>query len=168
MSVTIRTFLCSSPTAQDLLGKMPPRLWQCCNCNDRPINIAVHGEQCGKCKHERCGNCKTDSKIDPPSPRRATFMNDYTYHHNVAYQPQPPVELQNSRSVWRDTAITSSTRLPRNALSKRHMRLGSSRPPTQGWWYCSECKNMNNPALSSGRCTVCGHKECSRCSAVRR
>jgi hypothetical protein len=36
-------------------------------------------------------------------------------------------------------------------------------PPFNLWWICSACKNMNNPDLTAGRCSVCGHMKCADC-----
>ncbi|OOF94706.1 hypothetical protein ASPCADRAFT_208367 [Aspergillus carbonarius ITEM 5010] len=35
-----------------------------------------------------------------------------------------------------------------------------------GWWTCCNCDQMNNPALTSGRCTVCSHSKCCDCKAT--
>ncbi|KAL4775813.1 hypothetical protein BDW60DRAFT_179164 [Aspergillus nidulans var. acristatus] len=35
-----------------------------------------------------------------------------------------------------------------------------------GWWNCCRCRNMNNPDLCGGRCTVCGHIKDQTCSPV--
>jgi hypothetical protein len=145
---------------------MCPKLWQCCQCNERPISIALHGSNCPGCnKHDRCGTCKVDKAIDPPSPRKATAttaMDDSAYHDGATFPPGPPVDLRVLRSVWNTAGIAQSSPRAKTAFAKGQTKLGS-RPSMGGWWYCSECKAMNNPDLSSGRCTSCGHAKCARC-----
>jgi hypothetical protein len=38
--------------------------------------------------------------------------------------------------------------------------------PMVGWWRCCRCKNDNNPELTEGICTVCGHTRDSSCIAL--
>jgi hypothetical protein len=163
-----RRFLHSPSTSQYKIhkNKMPPRLFQCCHCNNRPINIALNGSKCGSCDHMRCENCKTDSKIDPPSPKKATAMGDYAYHYPATYYHGPAVDLRVTRSIRESAAIPSATHHLTSALDKGHMRLRSH--SMAGWWYCSNCNNMNNPALCGGRCTNCNHSKCPQCRAVSR
>lgn len=41
-----------------------------------------------------------------------------------------------------------------------------SRPSMLGWWKCCACGNDNNPKLTAGRCSICGHTRDLYCIAL--
>lgn len=71
----------------------------------------------------------------------------------------------------------NNTKYCPRATGVRRLETRSSRPVTRlshpdmaGWWYCCQGPNdshLNNPTLSSGRCTICGHTRCPSCRRAR-
>jgi Ankyrin repeats (3 copies) len=69
-------------------------------------------------------------------------------------RPQDPQAAQGSRAII--------------AQSESHQPTmeRSGMPALNLWWFCSECESMNNPALTAGRCSMCGHAKCAFCRTV--
>jgi len=137
-----------------------PRIWQCHLCDAGPhtyniiqacTGVRSDNRQCG---HQFCEKCKTDNQI--PSPMGAAALRN-------RLTPPGTIDLgAMQRTVPGMTPRGNKHTLDHGQHHQQAPRL-RTRPSMAGWWTCCY-GHMNNPALSSGRCTVCNHKKCGNCS----
>ena len=122
-----------------------------------------------------------------PQPRRAPSSlppplssGSYSFSQNTSFVPADTSHLFNSRPLpshgsgygpshaTPPSSYTYSSPPSRSSYQQAGYPTSAqsfSRPSMEGWWRC--CRNphqhLNNPALSSGRCTQCNHTKCSSC-----
>lgn len=144
-----------------------PVNWECHVCaNAGPINY-TREKKCATCGHSVCDKCKKDNKIPPPnlSTTAARVHSSPTATARARHAQDPDIWPTSQVPRPRHHVGTTNT----NARSRSSLKLSSRphRPSPRGWWRCSECRNVNNPDLTSGRCTSCNHIKCASCVAVR-
>jgi hypothetical protein len=83
-----------------------------------------------------------------------TGMNSAKQETTIRKSPPRPQDPQAAKAGERPLRSVNTAK-PR----MRH----SGRPALGGWWTCHNCGNMNNPALSADRCTICSHVNCDSC-----
>jgi hypothetical protein len=138
-----------------------PELWQCHLCKCGPYKV-VNTPKCVSTSctgHEMCDKCPKDGDI----PHKLTLTA-----LDAPLSRSLPTKPHINRNRYQNPI--SYTRGPRGHLGLGLNGLSSRprpRPPTRGWWRCSECRNVNNPALSSGVCTSCNHQKCKYCTPVQ-
>jgi hypothetical protein len=137
-----------------------PTLWQCHICKDQgPITYALQN-RCATCTHEVCTLCKKDDDI--PSPLGAAPARVRSSPSTRGMQGQESDTWSTSQPPRRGLPDTRAHARTDHKLTSR-----PNRPPMRGWWRCSECRNVNNPALTDRRCTSCNHIKCPSCTAIR-
>ena len=161
------------PAQPPATNPTPPTLWQCHVCvNEGPIKYE-NQKECGTCSHPMCDDCKKDDDIPPPITTTEAALQ--RVHASRTARGMMMMHAQDP-DIWQTAhpprgGFTTTTTTSRRAHARQNSYKLSSRPnrpdPT-GWWKCSECKMVNNPALSSGRCTSCTHIRCAYCTPVRR
>ena len=141
-----------------------PRMWQCHVCNTGPQTCATTPACTGvrpdnrQCGHIMCSRCKKDNDIPNPMGTaasrslrtRATMIDVNATPRTVPGMAPRGTKSARGRGPYHQPALRLSTR-----------------PSPAGWWKCSECGSMNNPALCGGRCTICNHRKCRDCRACR-
>ena len=149
-----------SAVGERTMTNPPPEKWQCHICLEGPHTYSITTSCTGvrsdnkQCGHRLCRYCKTDNEIPNPlgpaalrSPPTAARTTDYSTMRRTAPAMVP---RGNKRT------------LDHGQHHQQALRLGA-RPSMAGWWTCCY-GHMNNPALSSGRCTQCNHEKCRNCS----
>ncbi len=147
-------------------------MWKCHKC--QYVNLNAHAPACVNCGHQECPLCT-------PVPRAmsTTEEDESNAHVGTAIG-------QNANSTMADGSLTPTTQdiseedslhisitiedgapfetPPHNDTPTPVHNL--TQPSMTGWWMCciSWCKQLNNPALTSGHCSSCEHKKCSSCT----
>jgi hypothetical protein len=161
----------AQPPAQPPATTLPPTLWQCHECKDEGPIKYENQKECAKCSHTMCDLCKKDNDISPPL--RTTEAARQRVHDSRSTRGMTMMHAQDP-DIWPTShpprvgfATTNTTRMHARQSSYK-LSSRPNLPSTRGWWYCSECRNLNNPELTSGRCTSCTHIRCASCTPVRR
>ena len=145
-------------------------MWRCCLCYDTHLDAIYPA--CIGCGHPRCGNCKPVSRNSVGGEQCGSTENIvYALGHNVSStvtEPTTPITQDIDENVSLDITISIKDDAPFETPPSYDAPMPSHNLPRQnmrGWWVCctSWCKQINNPELTSGRCTNCQHVKCSTC-----
>lgn len=170
-----------------MAAQRPPNQWQCHVCHGGPY-LYVNTTRCTNigsnnrpCNHDFCRKqCKVDNDIPPPlssaqfwppAPHSAPRQGS-PFLRGALPRPSTNLTIHNDPGLLRTGSGRSPVRLPfqsrrpphttRSHLCSNDVQCGS-RPSMAGWWRCGRCRQMNNPALHTGRCWSCGHHGPCRC-----
>jgi hypothetical protein len=146
------------------MANRTPEKWQCHLCHAGPYTCTIT-PACTEvlsdnrpCGHRMCPKCKKDDAIPNPlgtAASRSFRTRAMTIDVSAMPRTVPGMAPRGTKSAR-----------GRGLYHQPALRL-SSRPSMAGWWTCHGCKNMNNPELTDGRCTVCSHRRCRECRACR-
>ncbi len=183
-------YLVTAPMA----GPPPnPVKWQCHVCNGGPY-LWANTTRCTNimsnnlpCNHDFChAHCKKDNDIPPPLSSPQSSIPGLRCTSNRSRSTLPATLLGNSNDVAAHSRThglggglahpsagnhlrkhrSSGCISPRRPVPRNNDAQCRSRPSMRGWWICCGCRNLNNPALCGGRCTVCGHPgPCPSCTS---
>ena len=129
-------------------------LWQCHLCFY--VHVIAITPACTNCGHPRCTLCPLVQSQALDSYYPAAQGNNNNNNNTYLGSTTQATYAQQSSS---DNQQQGASRPP----------MSSSRQDMRGWWRCCNrvCRSMNNPALTAGYCSACGHQICASCTRYR-
>jgi hypothetical protein len=150
-------------------------MWKCHKCGEEWLTATTPA--CLECGHPKCSAC-------PPVSRTvySTQQSEHTEQLDGASGPQgasptkesfPDFPDPSQQDIDEEDSLTFRSRMMVRTLQNHvkprghHLSNDLSQPSMAGWWRCCSCWNDNNPKLTVGYCSVCGHRRDSSCIPLR-